>query len=99
MDIKTYLSRRSRRELADALGVTPPLISQWLSGHRRISPETALRIERATNGAVTREELRPDIFLREGISHRSDLRPAEPASSPRGSATLTPAREEEELHD
>lgn len=36
--------------------------SQWKSGHRRMSAETAVRIELATNGALRREEPRPDIF-------------------------------------
>jgi hypothetical protein len=31
-------------------------------GRRRVSPQNAIRIERATNGLVTRAELRPDIF-------------------------------------
>lgn len=44
------------------LGVTPGLVSQWITGRTVITPERAAQIERVTNGAVTREELRPDIF-------------------------------------
>ncbi|MHB1678868.1 MAG: YdaS family helix-turn-helix protein [Sulfuriferula sp.] len=36
--------------------------SQWKSGHRRMSAETAVRIELAAIGAIRREGLRPDIF-------------------------------------
>lgn len=62
MDLSSYTAINGNRALADALGVSQSLISQWKTGHRRISPETAARIERATNGLVTRAELRPDIF-------------------------------------
>ena len=62
MQLESYTSIYGNRALAKALGVSSSMISQWKSGHRRISPETAIRIEIATNGAVTREDLRPDIF-------------------------------------
>jgi len=62
MDLPSYLEEHEARELAAALGVNPSLISQWKIGYRRISPETAIRIERATNGDITRADLRPDIF-------------------------------------
>ncbi len=96
MKLKEFTSINSQRLLAHKVGVHPSLVCQWLSGKTAITAEKAIQIERATNGAVTREELRPDIFLRDGISHRSGLRPAELASSPRGSTT--PARENEESH-
>lgn len=35
-------------------------------GHRRASPELAKKIEEASEGKVTRAELRPDIFERTG---------------------------------
>lgn len=63
MDLPTYLSvtHTTQRELASRLGVTPSLIWQWISGHRPISAEQAIAIDRATAGAVTCEELRPDV--------------------------------------
>lgn len=49
-------------ELARMLGVSRPAVSQWLNGKTRISPVLCLPIEQATGGAVTRYEMRPDIF-------------------------------------
>lgn len=48
--------------LASTLGVTPQAVSQWRSGARPVPPRLALAIESATGGAVTRYELRRDIF-------------------------------------
>lgn len=48
-------------ELASALGVTGPLVYQWLSGHRRVSAERAIQIEALTAGLVRCEDLRPDV--------------------------------------
>lgn len=45
-------------ELARRLGVSKAAVSQWLSGVVPI--ERCVAIERATNGAVTRRQLRPD---------------------------------------
>lgn len=50
-------------ELAAAVGVPDPAqVRQWQHGYagRKPSPEMAVRIERATAGAVTRRDLRPD---------------------------------------
>lgn len=47
--------------LAKALGVHPSLPSQWLSGHRPIPADRCPAIERATNGLVRCEDLRPDV--------------------------------------
>ena len=66
MDIKTYFSDLpvARREaIAAELDTTVEyLMLQIGGGHRRASAELAKRIEVATNGAVTRHDLRPDIF-------------------------------------
>lgn len=48
--------------LARAAGVTPQFVSQWLKDERPVPPRRALLIEKATNGAVDRYALRPDIF-------------------------------------
>lgn len=50
----------SQSALARAIGVTPPLLSQWKSGVRPIPIERCVAIERATGGAVMRWHLRPD---------------------------------------
>lgn len=46
--------------LAHLLGVSPPTVSQWRSGIRPIPAERCVAIEQATNGAVTRKDLRPN---------------------------------------
>lgn len=53
-----------RRLLADEVGTVPDYLWQIARGWRgkRASRVMALAIERATGGAVTRYDLRPDIF-------------------------------------
>lgn len=38
------------------------MVSQWLNGYRPISALRAKKIEDATEGAVKRAALRPDVF-------------------------------------
>lgn len=53
----------SKAALARAVGVTHPAVVRWVKGLSRPSPiQTCERIEKATGGAVTRHELRPDVF-------------------------------------
>lgn len=52
----------SHAALAVAVGVTPPMVWQWCQGIRPISAARCIPIEQATAGAVTRYDLRPDIF-------------------------------------
>ncbi len=47
--------------VARLLGVTPPAVSQWLSGKRQAPVERCPAIEHATAGSVTCEQLRPDV--------------------------------------
>lgn len=47
--------------LGRILGITSQAISQWT----RCPLERVVEVERATGGAVTRHELRPDIFAPE----------------------------------
>jgi len=53
--------------LARALGVTPVTVGQWLrpdiATGRAVPPKQCVRIERLTNGQVTRRELRPDDYF------------------------------------
>lgn len=62
MNLADYLDRAdvSQSRLAKQLGVSAGLIYQWRSGRRPISAKQCTAIERATAGAVTRQELRPD---------------------------------------
>ncbi|THF64344.1 transcriptional regulator [Pseudothauera rhizosphaerae] len=62
MDLKTYCINSgpgTAASLARQINVSPVLISQW-SGVRPVPPVRAVAIERATGGAVTRRDLRPD---------------------------------------
>jgi len=47
-------------KLAGLLGVTPPTVNQWAKGTRPVPIVHCVAIERATAGAVTRRDLRPD---------------------------------------
>lgn len=62
MDISTYLdSECTAASLAAKLNIAASLISQWKNGIRPIPDERCPEIEFATSGAVTCEELRPDV--------------------------------------
>jgi DNA-binding transcriptional regulator YdaS (Cro superfamily) len=52
----------SQRKLADAIGCSQQHVSYLLHEAERVSAEVALKIDRATDGRVSRHELRPDIF-------------------------------------
>jgi DNA-binding transcriptional regulator YdaS (Cro superfamily) len=51
----------SQGALAHLLGVSKGAVSQWKSPGRRVPAEYCPLIERATNGAVRCEDLRPDV--------------------------------------
>lgn len=56
-------------ELGRRIGVTKQNVSHWARGRRAVPAEHCPAIERATDGAVRCEELRPDVawaVLREG---------------------------------
>lgn len=63
MSLKTYLSkeRGTASRLARALGVSAVTVHEWTTGKKRVPAERCVEIERATDGAVTCEELRPDV--------------------------------------
>ena len=54
--------RGAKAEMASYLKITPTWMSLLIAGRRKASPVLALAIEEATNGLVTKQELRPDIF-------------------------------------
>jgi DNA-binding transcriptional regulator YdaS (Cro superfamily) len=70
MNLHDYLTTTTQQELADRLGVTQGIISQWVLGRVPVPPERAAAIERATQGEVTRVELRPDVFGPLGIRRK-----------------------------
>ena len=62
MHLKDYLLAEGRgagSSLSRALEVPASLISDWANENRPIPVERCAAIERATNGAVTRRDLRP----------------------------------------
>lgn len=66
-----------KAKLARAIGVTPAMVHQMISGLRPVSAERCIDIERATEGAVTCEDLRPDLadrwaYLR-GTANQKDV--------------------------
>lgn len=66
MTLEEYFSTEppgSIQEMAQFLGITTTWMSLLVNKHRQPSPELSVKIEKATQGLVTRGELRPDIFL------------------------------------
>jgi DNA-binding transcriptional regulator YdaS (Cro superfamily) len=51
--------------LSKAIGTTQGHVWNWLNRDRQIPAEYVIPIEKAVNGAVTRHELRPDIYPKE----------------------------------
>jgi DNA-binding transcriptional regulator YdaS (Cro superfamily) len=63
--------RGAQSKLAAAAGIPAPMLSQWASGARPIPAERCPEIERATDGKVRCEDLRPDVawdVLREQVA-------------------------------
>lgn len=52
----------SQALLAKELGVHRTTVNSWVHGRNKIPAETAIKIEKITNFAVTRQDLRPDLF-------------------------------------
>ncbi len=80
---KACLSFGGQALMARNLGVSPPTINQWVSGARPIPAERCLEIEKITEGAVTCEELRPDVdwaYLRGTLPHSTRQNPTAPAA-------------------
>jgi DNA-binding transcriptional regulator YdaS (Cro superfamily) len=65
MDLKEYFDtdvRGAKSEMAEYLGITTTWLALLIAGRRKASPVLARKIEEATGGLVSREELRPDIW-------------------------------------
>lgn len=60
MTLSEYLKTSSNVVLAREVGVAAALVSQWKNGTRPVPVERCSAIEKATSGAVTRRDLRPD---------------------------------------
>jgi DNA-binding transcriptional regulator YdaS (Cro superfamily) len=59
-------SKVSQTDFARRIGVSQGMVWQWLNGRRRVAAENVLAIEEASGGAVTRYELRPDLYPLDG---------------------------------
>lgn len=51
-------------DLARKLGITPSMVSNWRTGTKPVAIARCVDIERATGGAVTRRDLRPNDWWR-----------------------------------
>ncbi|HXC39847.1 MAG TPA: Cro/CI family transcriptional regulator [Burkholderiales bacterium] len=60
MNLADYLKNTSQEAFAKRLGVTQSAVSQWI--RKRVPGERVLAIEAATDGIVSRHELRPDLY-------------------------------------
>ena len=52
----------TQKALADRLGKSQAHISKWLNRDKKVPAEVCADIEAATGGAVTCQQLRPDVF-------------------------------------
>lgn len=65
MNLKQYFKDEpygAKKEMAEHLGITQTWLGLLIRKARRPSPELAKKIEKATQGLVTKKELRPDLF-------------------------------------
>ena len=62
MHLRSFLDRErgTAAKLAQELGVSPVMLSQWAALSKRPTPQNCVAIEQATSGAVSRRDLRPD---------------------------------------
>lgn len=51
----------SQAEIAKRLDITPGAVSQWFNGHCPVPAMRCIQFEMATSGAVSCEDLRPDV--------------------------------------
>lgn len=51
----------SQKKMADSLGVSKQLISNYVNGRAKVTAANAKKIEELTG--IKREEIRPDLFL------------------------------------
>lgn len=52
----------AKKEMAEYLGITQAWMAMLIHNRAKCSPALAKKIELATQGMVTRKELRPDLF-------------------------------------
>lgn len=59
---KAVACASSQAEFARQLGVSQQVVWQWVNGRRPVPAHYCIRIEDVTRGAVSRYQLRPDVF-------------------------------------
>lgn len=66
MNLAQYVgqARGRQSDIARSIGCQPQLVWQWTNLVRPVPLERCIPIERATDGAVTRWDLRPDDWYR-----------------------------------
>lgn len=52
----------SQSKLGKAIGYSQAAVSLWLLQSKRAPAEVVIAIEKAVDGKVTRQELRPDLY-------------------------------------
>lgn len=62
MNLASFAKIHGQTGAARILGVSQGLVWQWLNGETKVTAERAIDIEGKTAGAITRHDLRPDIF-------------------------------------
>lgn len=67
MDFREHVKRAiticgSQKALAEKIGLSQPGVSWLINEATQISAELSVAIERATDGQITRIDLRPDLF-------------------------------------
>lgn len=64
MTIRDYLTEEgiTAAEFGRRINVSRSQMIRYITGERRIPAERAIEIERASDGKIRREELRPDLF-------------------------------------
>lgn len=68
--LKKYLKDNglNQTQFAEIVGVNQGLVSMWLNDKVRMTPEWVLQVERATGKALSRYDLRPDIYPRDSAA-------------------------------
>lgn len=62
-DLRKIISQSgTQKDFADKIGASQSAVANWLNRRRKVPVSLFDKIEEVTNGAITRQDLRPDIF-------------------------------------
>ncbi len=56
--LKSHPKIRTKRKVAEICGISPPSLNYW----KRVPSKYCIELEQASDGAVTRYDMRPDVF-------------------------------------